>query len=279
MAQIFDDHGTDGILLVDCNIQITCPEMSISSTLNPMPPTQRATNRNLHILCIKLTHLKTRWNQLMKRSTVFYFQFILVRRNRSLMSCKNSSQGGLGIPDLKAEASQQYVASKLITALCQHCRPETRVQGWLNSVALEEQDLWCKKKGFVSQRHDGIQNLLTSLLSKVCKDVEVEPHLLPMDIDVFNLSSAVSSPEARQDIKAGTEQIQRIHLRGAKRRKGSTNKKSWSWEWDLSSSPLPPVVFGTNGGMGKKMQTSSEQPSGQTFPKQRRVVCQCHILA
>ena len=32
MAKIFDDDGTDGILLVDCNIKITCPEMSISST-------------------------------------------------------------------------------------------------------------------------------------------------------------------------------------------------------------------------------------------------------
>ena len=64
--------------------------------------------------------------------------------------------------------------------------------------------MWCKKKGFVSQRHDGIQNLLTSLLSKVCKDVEVEPHLVPMDIDVFNLSSAVTSPEATLDIKAGS---------------------------------------------------------------------------
>ena len=38
------------------------------------------------------------------------------------------------------------------------------MQGWFNSVALEKQDLWCKKKGFVSQRHEGIQNLLTSLL-------------------------------------------------------------------------------------------------------------------
>ena len=85
--------------------------------------------------------------------------------------------------------------------------PQARDKGasaWLNSVALEELDLWCKKKGFVSQRHDGIQNLLTSLLSKVCKDVEVEPHLLPMDNDVFNLSSAVKIPEARLDIKAGS---------------------------------------------------------------------------
>ena len=38
MAQIFDDDGTDGILLVDAsNIQITCPEMSISSTRTEVP--------------------------------------------------------------------------------------------------------------------------------------------------------------------------------------------------------------------------------------------------
>ena len=57
---------------------------------------------------------------------------------------------------------------------------------------------------FVAQRHDGIQNLLTSLLSKVCKDVDVKPHLLPIDSEVFNLRSTVTSPEARLDIKAGS---------------------------------------------------------------------------
>ena len=56
---------------------------------------------------------------------------------------------------------------------------------------------------FVAQRHDGIQNLLTSLLSKVCKDVNVKPHLLPIDSEVFNRRSNVTSPEARLDIKAG----------------------------------------------------------------------------
>ena len=84
----------------------------------PMSPLQRATNRNLRILCVKLTHLKTRWNQLMKRSTIFSFQFFMVRRNRSLMNCENYSLGGLGIPDVKAETSPQYVASKSITAPC-----------------------------------------------------------------------------------------------------------------------------------------------------------------
>ena len=57
---------------------------------------------------VKLTHLKTRWNQMMRRSTIFSFQFFLVRLNRSLMSSENYSQGGLGIPDLKTEASQSF---------------------------------------------------------------------------------------------------------------------------------------------------------------------------
>ena len=61
----------------------------------------------------------------------------------------------------------------------------------------------CKKGAFVAQRHDGIRNLLTSLLSKVCKNVEVESHLLPIDNEVFDPRSTVTSPEASLDIKAG----------------------------------------------------------------------------
>ena len=102
---------------------------------------------------------------------------------------------------------------------------DKNASSWLNTVPLEEQDLtlnkqqfWdslrlrynlqgadlpshcacgdlftvshalsCKTRSFVAQRHDGTSNLLTSLLSKVCKDVEVEPHLLPIDNKVFNL--------------------------------------------------------------------------------------------
>ena len=65
--------------------------------------------------------------------------------------------------------------------------------------------LSCKKRGFVVQRHDVIQNLLTSLLSKVCKDVKIEPHLLPINYEVFNPRSPVTSPDARLDVKARQE--------------------------------------------------------------------------
>ena len=60
-----------------------------------------------------------------------------------------------------------------------------------------------KKGGFVAQRHDGVRNLLTSLIGKVCTNVEVEPQLQPLDNERFNLRSAVTSPEARLDFKAG----------------------------------------------------------------------------
>ena len=58
--------------------------------------------------------------------------------------------------------------------------------------------------GFVAQRHDGLRNLFTSLIGKVCTTVEVEPQLQPLDNERFNLRSAVTSPEARLDFKAGS---------------------------------------------------------------------------
>ena len=63
--------------------------------------------------------------------------------------------------------------------------------------------LSCKKGGFVAQRHDGVRNLLTSLFGKACTNVEVEPQLQPLNNERFNLRSAVTSPEARLEFKAG----------------------------------------------------------------------------
>ena len=63
--------------------------------------------------------------------------------------------------------------------------------------------LSCKKGGFVAQRHDSIRDFLTLLTSKVCKNVESEPRLQPLDNEQFCHRTAITSPEARLDIKAG----------------------------------------------------------------------------
>ena len=59
-----------------------------------------------------------------------------------------------------------------------------------------------KKGGFDSQRHDNIRDLFTILLDKVCKNVQSEPHLLPLEGESFDLLTANKSEEARLDIKA-----------------------------------------------------------------------------
>ena len=48
-----------------------------------------------------------------------------------------------------------------------------------------------------------IRDLLTSHMSKVCRNVETEPLLQPLDDRIFNLQSTVTSRKARLDIKAG----------------------------------------------------------------------------
>ena len=60
-----------------------------------------------------------------------------------------------------------------------------------------------KKEGFIAQRHDTIRDLLTSHINKVCRNVEIEPLLQPLDNEVFNLQSTVISGEARLDMKSG----------------------------------------------------------------------------
>ena len=63
--------------------------------------------------------------------------------------------------------------------------------------------LSCKKGGFVAQRHDGVRNFLTTFSDKICNNVEIEPRLQPLENERFHLRSAVTSSEARLDIKAG----------------------------------------------------------------------------
>ena len=48
---------------------------------------------------------------------------------------------------------------------------------------------------------------------------------------------------------------------------------------EMGSFLPPPLWFLAQTEEWGKNANFFEQPSGQTFPKQRRVVCQCHILA
>jgi len=120
----------------------------------------------------------------------------------------------------------------------------------------------------VAQRHDGVRNLLTSFLGKVCTNVEVERQLQSLD-ERFNLRNAVTSPEARLDMKAGgfssrgvtaffDVRVTHVNSKCNQGKATSTifkgqEKKKRKYQQrvlDVEMGYFPPLVFGTNGGMG-----------------------------
>ena len=274
-----------------------------------------------------------------------------------------TAQGGLGVPDLRSEAPQQFTASASITAahvdsittqstimitgeksaeelkryhqalkaerekakmesidstlspdllrLANQAR-DKGASSWLNAIPLKDQGLAlnkqefrdslrlrynlpltdlpaqcvcgdrfnvghalsCKKGGFVAQRHDGVRNLLTSFITKVCKNVEAEPRLLPLDNERMHLRSAVTSSEARLDIKAGDFwsrgvtaffDVRVTHVNSKcnqskptsevfKDQEEEKKRKYQQRVLDVEMGSFTPLVFGTNGGMGYECQ-------------------------
>jgi hypothetical protein len=77
--------------------------------------------------------------------------------------------------------------------------PTVCVCGSKNSVS---HSLDCKKGGFVCMRHDSIRNCTANLLRDAgCKDVQIEPELLPVDPQKFKARTN-TQPGARLDVSA-----------------------------------------------------------------------------
>ena len=129
--------------------------------------------------------------------------------------------------------------------------------------------LSCKKGRFVVYRHDGVHNLLTSLIGKVYTNVEVEPQVKPPDNERLNLRSAVTSSEARLDLKAGgfwsrgvtaffDVRVMHVNSKCHQGKITSTifkeqeEEKKWKYQQrvlDDEMGSFSPLVFGTNGRM------------------------------
>ena len=117
-----------------------------------------------------------------------------------------------------------------------------------------------------------VKNTLTKLLSRVCKDVEEEPHLIPVTNEQFERRSANTTDEARLDIKAkGFWQrgqtaffdVRVTHLNTSTQRGQTTSKIFRAHEMakrreylqrvlDVENGSFTPLVFGTNGGLGEE---------------------------
>lgn len=65
-----------------------------------------------------------------------------------------------------------------------------------------EHALSCKKGGFICMRHNELRDLTAELLSEVCKDVALEPKLIPLTGENLKFKSANVEDESRLDVSA-----------------------------------------------------------------------------
>lgn len=60
----------------------------------------------------------------------------------------------------------------------------------------------CKTGGFVCMRHDEVRDVTAQMLGEVCRDVRIEPALIPTGERNFSLRSTNTADDARQDVSA-----------------------------------------------------------------------------
>ena len=131
----------------------------------------------------------------------------------------------------------------------------------------------------MAQRHDNLRDMFTNLLGRVCKDVEAEPHLLPVTQEHLNGKSANRGDDSRLDIKAGGFWQRRqtaffdtrvMHVNSSSQAGKPTayifrnHEQAKKREYlqrvlDIEHGVFTPLVFGTNGGMGKECQMFLKQ--------------------
>ena len=133
-----------------------------------------------------------------------------------------------------------------------------------------EHVLSCSRGGFPSIRHNEIRDLTADLLTNVCKDVRVEPDLMPVTNESLSHASANSTNGARLDIAANglwggrferSYMDVRVFNPLAPSNKNSItacykkheNEKKRAYEQrvrEIEHASFTPLVFSATGGMG-----------------------------
>ena len=134
--------------------------------------------------------------------------------------------------------------------------------------------LSCGRGGDVIMRHNEVRDLTASMLGELCNDIEIEPMLQPLTGEQMRHRTAVTGDEARLDVRArgfwrrnqvAFFDINVTHVNAASYSNSTTeqtlrkqeNRKKRSYNqrvMDVEGGSFTPLVFGTNGSMGKECE-------------------------
>ena len=92
------------------------------------------------------------------------------------------------------------IVLQFCTGLLSAAYVERGASSWLNFIL--SQALSCPHGAFPIIQHSEVQDLTASLMTEVCHDVHVEPHLHALSGEALHHRSAVLDDNARVDIRA-----------------------------------------------------------------------------
>ena len=132
-----------------------------------------------------------------------------------------------------------------------------------------DHSLSCKSGGYVSMRHDRVRDMEANFLKDVCKDVKIEPELLPVGNLTFDHATATTADQARLDFSAvglwspmertfGDVRITHLNSPAYRDKNASQiykqheNEKKRKYNqriMQVEKATFTPLVFSTSGGM------------------------------
>ena len=133
----------------------------------------------------------------------------------------------------------------------------------------------CSKGGFPTIRHNELRDVTASLLSEVCHNVATEPRLQPLSGESLTHRTAITSDDARLDIRArgfwspaqdAYFDVRVFYPNAPSNRSGSLSaaykkhevikKRAYGQRVrDVEGGVFTPLVFSTTGGMGREATT------------------------
>eukprot|EP00794_Sanderia_malayensis_P019778 gene19778-biopygen16424 len=147
-----------------------------------------------------------------------------------------------------------------------------------------------KKGGFITLRHNEVRNITADLLNEVCRDVKVEPLLNELNGDELQERATNRSREARLDVSAasflvaGQKAFFDIRVFDLNARRYSslelakcclTNEAEKKRHYkervlQVENGTFTPLVFSTNGAMGRECQIFYKRLS-EMIPEKKRM--------
>ena len=141
-----------------------------------------------------------------------------------------------------------------------------------------EHTLTCPKGGYVNMRHNAVRNTEASLMKEVCKDVQIEPMLLPVGDTQLNSGSSTEN-QARLDIAARgvwspnertffdvriTHPTSPSYMNKSTERLLKINEQEKIRKYNdrvlqVEKASFVPLVYTTNGGMSKQCERLHKQ--------------------